>query len=151
MNAVKLLGVVAVLVAVYFAFFASSAPREIDFRGQTLGPRERVENNSIRDFDIYSYRDRTNHNLLLLLMVKDESATAQELLEFYVSNFKAQGFEFRQRDNRYFGTKGDEVIFMTRAPQIDSAIAYIQKAPDPFPRGFRGAADVFADLESFAF
>jgi len=150
MNAVKFLIPVAVLVAFYFAFLASDMPSEIDFQGQTLGPRERVENNSIKPFDIYSYSDRTRHNVLLFVMATHEAPTSQELLEFYIGGFKAQGFSFKHKDGRYLGTKADEVIYMTRAPRIDSAIAFIQKS-DEAPNSLRGASDIFSDLESHSF
>ncbi len=151
MNGAKFLIAAGVVTMIYFAFFAKGLPREVEFRGQSLGPRQEVTNNSIKNFDIYQYRDRTNHHVLLFVMAKDESASAQQLLEFYIANFKAQGYRFRKKDERYLGTKGDEVIYMTRAPQIDSAIAYIVKAPDPFPDGFRDAGSVFTELESWAF
>ena len=151
MNAAKFLIAVVLLGAIYFVFFASDLPKEIEYRGQTLGPRERVENNSNREFDIYSYSDRNNHHVLLFVMAKDESATSQQLLDFYIANFKAQGFNFRKKDGRHFGVKGDEVIYMTRATRIDSAIAYIAKADDTLPKSLRAADDLFSELERFAF
>ena len=151
MNAAKFLIAVVVLGAIYFAFFASDLPKEIEYRGQTLGPRERVENNSTRNFDIYSFSDCTNHHILLFVMARDDSATSQQLLDFYVANFKAQGFTFRKKDGRHFGVKGDEKIYMTRAPQIDSAIAYIAKADDTLPKSLRGADELFLELERFSF
>ncbi len=151
MNAAKFLIAVVLLGAIYFVFFASDLPKEIEYRGQTLGPRERVENNSNREFDIFSYSDRTNHHVLLFVMAKDESATSQQLLDFYIANFKGQGFNFRKKDGRHFGVKGDEVIYMTRATQIDSAIAYIAKADDTLPKSLRAADDLFSELERFEF
>ena len=151
MNSARILTAIALLVAVYFIFFANSLPREIEFQGHTLGPREKIENNTNRNFDIYSYRDRTNHHVMLFVMAKDESATAQQLLEFYISNFEAQGFNFRNQDNRFLGTKGDEVIYMTKAPKIDSAIAYIEKGPDSVPSSLSGTSSVFSDLENYSF
>ena len=151
MNTARILTGIALLVAVYFFFFASNMPREIEYRGQTLGPREQIENNSSRNFDIYSYSDRTNHHVMLFVMAKDETATSQQLLEFYISNFEAQGFNFRSQDNRFLGIKGDEVIYMTKAPKIDSAIAYLEKGPDPFPSSLSGASSVFSDLENYSF
>ena len=149
MNAAKILIPIALLAAVYFVFLASDMPGEIVFQGQTLGPRERVENNSLKEFDIYSYSDRARNNVLLFVMSTEDSPTAEELLEFYISGFKAQGFSFRNEDDRYLGSKGDEVIYMTRAPRIDSAIAYIQKSDDA-PTSLRGASAIFSELESFS-
>ncbi len=151
MSSAKYLIAIVLLIAAYFVFFANDLPSEIEYRGQTPGPRERVKNNSSRNFDIFSYRDKTNHHVLLFVMAKDESATAQQLLDFYVSNFKEQGFAFKEKDGRHLGTKGDEVIYMTRATQIDSAVAYIEKAPGRMPAGFRDASEIFSDLERFSF
>ena len=151
MSPAKYLIAIVLLAALYFVFFATELPDEIEYRGQTLGPREKVANNSTRNFDIYSYRDKTNHHVLLFVMVKDDSATAQQLLEFYVGNFERQGFDFRADDGRYLGTKDDEVIYMTKAMQIDSAVAYVEKAPSRMPTGFRDASDIFSDLERFSF
>ena len=150
MTAVRILVVIGALVAVYVVLFSNDLPNEIEFRGQVLGPREEVENNSVKNFDIYSYRDQTNHHVMLFVMAKDESATSQELLEFYVEVFTAQGAKFRTEDGRYLGTRDDEVIYMTRAPQIDSALAYIEKSPDA-PRRFGEANDIFTNLENYSF
>ena len=79
-----------------------------------------------------------------------DSPSAQELLEFYLKNFGAQGFRFTYKEGRYLGTKGDEVIYMTRAPRIDSAIAYIEKSQEA-PTSLRGASDIFSDLENYSF
>ena len=150
MKIVRFLIPVALLATGYFIYFASDMPREIEFRGQTLGPRERIENNSLKEFDIYSYSDRSRNHVLLFVMATTDSPTSQELLDFYVSNFRGQGFSFRNSDARYLGTKGDEVIYMARAPGIDSAIAYIQKSTEA-PTSIRGASDIFSDLENFSF
>lgn len=151
MNAAKFLVAVALLAAVYFVFLASDMPGEIEFQGQMLGSRERVENNSIKEFDIYSYSDKSRNHLLLFVMSStDESPSSRELLEHYVQSFKAQGYNFRKKDGRYLGTKGDEVIYMTRAPAIDSAIAYIQRSSKA-PTSLRGASGIFSDLEKYSF
>ncbi len=45
---------------------------------------------------------------------------------------------------------GEEVIYMTRAPSSDSAIAYIEKSENA-PTSLRGASDIFSELESYSF
>ena len=151
MNAAKLVVPVLLLVAAYFIFFASDLPGDIEFQGHTLGPRERVENNSLKEFEIYSYSDRSrNHVLLIVMSSADDSPSRGELLAFYIQNFKAQGFKFKQDDERHLGIKGDEVIYMTVAPRIDSAVAYIEKSEEA-ATSLRGASDIFSDLETLAF
>lgn len=151
MNAAKFLVMVALLAAVYFLFIASDLPAEIEFQGQTLGPREQVENNSAREFDIYSYSDRSRDHLLLFVMsTTDESPPPRELLEHYFQSFKAQGYSFQSDDERYLGSKGEEVIYMTLAPRIDSAVVYAVKSAEA-PDTLRDASDIFADLRGFAF
>ncbi len=149
MNIAKFLIPAALLAAIYFVFLASDMPGEVEFQGQTLGPRERIENNSAKEFEIYSYSDKTRHHVLLFVMATADSPTSQELLDFYLNNFKGQGFSFRNNDGRYLGTKGDEVIYMTRAPKIDSAIAYIRKTTEG-PTSLREASDLFSDLENYS-
>ena len=151
MNSVKYLLGAALLSAAYFILFASDLPGEIQFRGQELGPRESVENNSLKNFDIYSYRDKANNHVLLYVMAVDDTATAQDLLDVYAIIFEAQGFKIRNKDNRHLGRRGDEVLYLTKASQIDSAVAYIEKAPDAFPSGLRDAEAVFSSLENFSF
>jgi hypothetical protein len=151
MKIAKLLVPIILLAAVYFIFFSTNLPSEIRFQGHTLGPREKVKNDSAREFDIYSYRDRSNHHVLLFVMATDGDTTSQQLLDFYASVFEAQGFAFRKKDARHLGRKGDEVIYLTRAPMIDSAVAYIEKAPASYPAGFRSAGKVFEALEGFSF
>ena len=151
MSVAKFVIPVVLLAAVYFILFASDMPGEIEYRGQTLGPREQIENNSVKEFDIYSYSDKTRHHVMLFVMATTaDSPSPQELLEFYVKNFGLQGFRFMHKEGRYLGTKGDEVIYMTRAPRIDSAIAYIEKSEEA-PTSLRGASDIFSDLEDYAF
>ena len=151
MNAAKLLIPVALILAAYFIFFASDMPGEIEFQGHVLDNKERVENNSLKEFDIYSYSDTSRNHLLLLVMSSTgESPSPQELLDFYIQGFEAQGFKFRSDDNRYLGTKGDEVIYMTLATRIDSAVAYIEKTAEA-PNSVRGASDVFTELEGLSF
>ncbi len=151
MNAAKLVIPVLLLVAAYFIFFGSDLPQDIEFQGHELGPRERVENNSLKEFDIFSYSDESRDRLLLLVMSSsNESPPATELLTFYVQNFRAQGFSFQTDDERHLGRKGDEMIYMTLAPRIDSAVAYIEKSATA-PTSFRGASDVFAELEGLSF
>lgn len=151
MSNVKIAIVIAVLAVGYLVFFSSDLPREIEYRGHTLGPRESVENNSLKNFDIYQYRDATNHHFLLLVMAKDDSATSQQLLEFYAASFEAQGFVFKSEGNRRLGRKGDEVMYLTRAGKIDSAVAYVEKAPSKMPGSIQDAGEVFAYLEGLSF
>lgn len=150
MNAARYLIPIALIAAAYFLFFASNLPGEIEFRGHTLGPRTPVENNSTREFDIYSYSDGSRNHMLLFVMSTAASPTSQELLEFYIANFKAQGYSFRSDEDRHLGTKGEEVIYMTRAPGIDSAVAYIQKSADA-PTSLREASDIFSELKRYSF
>ena len=151
MNATRILVVAVVLAAVYFVFFASDMPKEIEFHGVTLGPRESVDNNSTRDFDIYSYRSGTNNQLLLCLVSGADSVTADEMLEHYSGVFEAQGFRMQQRDGRYFGSREDEAAYLTPASRDHSAVAYVEKGPSPFPRGFNDAADTLSALERIVF
>lgn len=83
--------VAIIAVAAYFIIFANSLPRDIEYRANTLGPRQEVENNSSKNFEIVSYKDKTNYHVLLFLMREDQLVTTQELLDFYVGNFEAQG------------------------------------------------------------
>ena len=150
MAAAKFLIPVALIIGAYFIFFASDMPGEIEFQGHVLDNKERVENNSLKEFDIYSYSDESRDRLVLIVMSSTvESPRPKELLSFYVQNFKAQGFSFRTDDERHLGTKGDEVIYLTLARRIDSAVAYIAKSADA-PTSLRGADDIFSDLEALA-
>jgi hypothetical protein len=151
MNIIKPALIVIIAVAVYFIFFANSLPSEIEYRGNTLGPRQAVENNSIKDFEIVSYKDETNYHSLLFLMPEDQSVTTQELLDFYVGNFKAQGFKFTKDGTMHLGLKGDEVIYMTIAANMNATIAYIEKGPNPLPRKPSDASDIFSSLVNFSF
>ncbi len=151
MNAVKILLGAVLIATIYFAFFASDLPGEIQFRGQDLGPKESVENDTLKNFDIYSYRDKSNHHLLLFVMAVDDTATAQQLLDVYARTFEAQGFKIMNQDNRHLGRRGDEVLYLAKATPIDSAVAYIEKAPATFPSGLQDADAVFSSLEGFSF
>ncbi len=151
MNAAKLLIPVVLLAAVYFIFVAGDVPAEIEFQGHTLGPMERVENNSTREFDIYSYSDRSRNHLLLIVMSSTgESPPPRELLEHYLASFKAQGYSFQIDGDQYLGAKGDEVLYLTLAPQIDSAIAFAVKSAEA-PDTLDDARGIFTDLRAFSF
>ena len=84
-------------------------------------------------------------------MAVDDTATTQDLLDVYAVTFKAQGFKITSKDNRHLGRREDELLYLTKATQIDSAVAYIEKAPDAFPSDLRDAEAVFSSLENFAF
>ena len=151
MTNLKIAVIIALLAIGYLVLFSSDLPREIEFQGHTLGPREAVDNNSTRNFDIYQYRDATNHRVLLVVMAKDETATRQQLLEFYAANFEAQGAVFEKSGHRFLGRKDDEVIYLTQARTIDSAVAFIEKAPASFPASVEGASATFVALEGLSF
>lgn len=151
MSLAKPVLVVIVVVAAYFIFFANSLPKHIEYRGNTLGPRQDVENNSIKSFDIVSYNDKSNYHILLFLMPEDESVTTQELVDFYVVNFEAQGYKFKKDGNKHLGRKEDDVIYMTIAAKMNAAIAYIEKDSKPVPRNPGDANDIFSSLVDFSF
>ena len=142
-----LIAVIALLV--YFVVFYDRMPKELVYRGNTLGPRQSVENNSNRDFEIVTYKDRSNYHQLVFLIPEDDSVTTQDLLDFYSANFKAQGFAFKNDGARRLGLKGDEVIYFTIARKMNAAIAYIEKGPAPLPESPGDATDVFASLAGF--
>jgi len=151
MNAVKVLIPIALLVVAYFIFFANDLPADVQFQGRVLDNRERVDNDSLKEFDIYSYSDDSrNHLLLVVMSPSDGSPSPKELLAFYVQNFQAQGFKFKTSDDRHLGTKGDEAIYMTLAPRIEAAVAYIEKSTQG-PKSLRGASNVFGELEGLSF
>jgi len=150
MSPAKPVVIAIICVAAYFIIFSNSMPRDIEYRGNTLGPRQEVENNSNKEFEIISYKDESNYHVLLFLLPEDQSVTTQELLEFYVGNFKAQGFKFRSDGNMHLGLKGDEVIYMTIAAKMNAAIAYIEKDPEPRPRKPSDANDIFSSLAGFS-
>jgi hypothetical protein len=151
MNLARSASIVLIVAAAYFIMFANSLPRDIEYRGNTLGPRQEVENNSSKNFEIVSFRDKTNYHVLLFLMPEDQSVTTQELLEFYVGNFEAQGYKFRNDGSMHLGLKDDEVIYMTIAAKMNAAIAYIEKDPKPLPRKPSDANDIFSSLVDFSF
>ena len=140
-----------VFLTMYFIVFDNNPPKEIEFQGHTLGPREETENNSIKDFRIFNYKDRSGNHMLLLLMLEDDSATLNELLAVYVSIFKAQGYEFRTDGVRHLGLKGDEAIYLTTVANLDSVIGYIEKNPDRRPTKPDDAESLYSALERFSF
>ena len=142
---------IIIFLAMYFIVFDNKPPKEIAFQGHTLGPREETEYNSIKDFRIFSYKDVSGNHMLLLLMLEDDSATVKELLAVYVGIFKAQGFKFRTDGDRHLGLKGDEVIYLTIAANLDSVIGYLEKDPDRRPAKPDDAESLYSALEIFSF
>ena len=148
--AIPVLIIIAFL-TMYFIFFANSPPSEISFQGHILGPREETENNSNKDFRIFSYKDRSANHMLLLLMPEDDSVTADELIAFYAGNFETQGFSFSIDGTRQLGLRDDEAIYLTTAANLGSAIAYIEKGGESAPRKPDDADSLFLALERFSF
>ena len=148
--AIPVLLIIAILAA-YFIFFAGNPPSEFVFQGHTLGSREETENNSNKDFRIFSYKDSSANHMLLLLMPEDDSVTADELIAFYAGNFKAQGFRFSTDGTRQLGLRDDEAIYLTIAANLESAIAYIEKDAKPAPSKPDDADSLFLALERFTF
>jgi hypothetical protein len=145
-NFAKLALLIVAAIVAYFLFFADSFPSEIEYRGNTLGIKQEVENNSAKKFKILTYSDKTNYHILLILIPEEESVTTQELLEFYVRRFEGQGYKYRKDGNMHLGLKGDEVIYMTIAAKMNAAVAYIEKAPESLPGKPSDANDVFSSL-----
>ena len=150
MSLAKLVLVLTACVAVYFLFVANDLPDKMEFQGHTLGPRTKVENNSLRDFEIYSYADWNNQHVLFFLLPDTQSVSSQELMEFYGASFKAQGFRFRKQDNRHLGLKSDEAIYMTLAPAMNAVVVYAEKDPSPAPKKPSDAKEVFASLAALS-
>ena len=142
---------IIIFLTMYFIVFDSKPPKEVTFQGHTLGPREETENNSIKDFRIFSYKDGSGNHMLLLLMLEDDSATLKELISVYVGVFEAQGFKFSIDGVRQLGLKGDEVIYLTIAANLDSVIGYLEKNPDRRPAKPGDAESLYSALERFSF
>jgi hypothetical protein len=144
--------VVAVIVAVlYVIFFKDPYPSTVEFNGYTLGSKEDNNDTVDKEFDIFSYRDNTNHHVLIFGVRNNSTFTVDDLTKQYVSNFQRQGYKFKEEGTRHLGIKGDEVIYITEAKNMEAIVMYVEKGGSPMPTSPSDGSSVFTDLEYFIF
>lgn len=139
-----LLGVVA-----YFAFVSDSYPSSIEFRGYSLGSKENNNDTVDKEFDIFSYRDSSNHHILMFGIRNNSRFTLEDLTKQYLANFQRQGFKFIDDGSRQLGVKGDEAIYITESKNMEAIVIYVEKGASPMPKEPDDGASVFSDLEYF--
>jgi len=138
-------------VVVYFVFLKDSYPSVIEFQGYTLGSKEDNNNTVDKNLDIFSYRDKTNHHVMIFAIMNDSEFTPTDLSNQYLARFQYQGFKFQQDGARHLGVKTDEVIYITEAKNIDGIIIYVEKGGLPMPRRPGDGETIFSALERFSF
>jgi len=138
-------------VVAYFVVFKDSYPSKVEFRGHTLGSKEDNNNTVDKNLDIFSYRDKSNHHVLVFAIRNNSEFTLTDLSEQYLGRFQHQGYKFKRNGARHLGVKADEAIYMTEAKNIEGIIMYIEKGSSPIPRAPNDGANIFSDLENFSF
>ena len=150
MNKLLLIAGLAVAAAIYFVFIGDPYPSRIVFQDIEFDSKDDINDTVDQKYDIISYRDKSNHHVLVFGIRNDSIRTLEELTKLYLLNFKNQGFRFEGQGLRHFGAKGDEAIYMTRMAAIDGVVIYIRKgATRDDEQGVR--ASVFGNLESITF
>ena len=135
----------------YFMFFYDSYPSNFDFRENTFGVKEDQNNTLDKEFEIFSYKDKSNHHVLIFAIRNRSELTLDDLTKQYLGRFQYQGFKFKSDAARHVGVKGDEVIYMTILKNIEGVIIYIEKGGVSKPNNQSDVSVVFIDLENFTF
>jgi len=144
-----LIGIFAVVA--YYVFLMDSYPSSVEFQGYTLGSKQDNNDTTEKKLDIFSYRDKTNHHLLLFAMKNDTEFTVSDLLDLYLKNFKSQGVKFKKSGGRYLGVKADEAIYITESKSFKGVIVYVEKGGLPMPNKPSDGANIYIDMEYFTF
>ncbi|VAW70780.1 hypothetical protein MNBD_GAMMA09-1175 [hydrothermal vent metagenome] len=139
------------IIGAYFVFFNGSYPGTVEFQNHSLSSKQDNNDTIDKDIDIFSYRDKSNHHILIFAVKNDSKASLTDLSGLYLGNFKRQGFTFQKYGKRHLGLKSDEAIYMTETQSFEGIIIYIEKGGSPMPQKVTDGADVFNDLESFSF
>lgn len=139
-----------VLGAVYFLFLKDPYPKIVEFNGYTLSSRQDNNNTLKKNIDIFSYRDKSNHHVLLF-GIADGDVTVSEISSHYVARFESQGVKFKRNNGRILGVKSDEVVYITEAKAINALIVYMEKGASPIPDKPNDAAILFNKLENYTF
>jgi len=144
--------IIAVIVAVvYVVFFKDPYPSTVEFNGHTLGSKEDNNDTVDKKFDIFSYRDSSNHHILMFGIRNNSTNTLDSLKELYIANFQRQGFKFKEDGERQLGIKKDEAIYVTEAKNMEAIVMYVEKGGSSIPTSPSDGSSVFTDLEYFIF
>lgn len=140
-----------VIAAIYFLFLADPYPKKIEFQEVLLEFREDINNTLDKEFDIFNYRNISNHHIMIFGIRNNSVRTLKDFSNLYVTNFKRQGFNFNSGGSNHLGTKGDEAIYMTELKNIEGVVIYLKKSVNPKHRSTSDAESVFAELQYISF
>ena len=144
-------GIILALAAVgYFVFIYDPYPSTVFFQGIELGNKTDQNNSLHDDIDIFTYRDKTNHHILMLALPKNSpTVTIDGLTELYLGRLESQGIKFKQMGRRYTGRRDNTFLYMARANLIDAVIIYTEAKTANAPASDKEA--IFTELENFSF
>ena len=151
MNKLVIIIVGIIGAALFFLFNADPYPDEVYFQGVTLSSKQDINNTVDKEYDILSYRDDTNHHVLIFGIRNNSIRTLEEFTQLYLSNFERQGYVFEGDGVRNLGVKKDEVIHITQADAIQGVIIYIKKEDKPVNVSLNDQAAIFDLMEGFSF
>jgi len=144
--------IVAVIAAVlYVVFIKDPYPSTVEFNGYTLGSKEDNNDTVDKEFDIFSYRDSSNHHILMFAIRNNSTRTLDSLKELYIANFQRQGFKFKEDGERQLGLKGDEAIYVTETKNMEAIVMYVEKGSSSIPTSPSDGSSIYTDLEYFIF
>ncbi|WP_075186662.1 hypothetical protein [Teredinibacter haidensis] len=148
---VKYILIAVVLVAGYFLFIKDSYPSDIYFQGIELSSKQDNNDSLNKEIDIFSYRDSSNHHVLLLALVNDSATvTVEGITSQYLARFESQGLKFKKEGSRHLGLMSDTVMYIATAKNMNALIAYTVKGGGSSPRSVGEASAIFSDLENFS-
>lgn len=132
-----------------FLVWHAPHPDTIEFMGHTLSSPQNNNNSKEDDLDILSYRDPSNHRILLLAERNGSKVSIEHLLQQYVGRFRFQGFEFTEQDNRWIGQRKNERLYATPSVAFDGIVIYVEKNAERNARLHQNA--VFQNAEQLTF
>jgi len=138
------------IVACYLVFIKGPYPSDIHFQGVLLGSKQGNNDSLNKEIDMFSYRDSTNHHVLLFAILNGSSiVTLPVITNQYIDRFRSQGFKIQQDESRYKRVQSDTVMYITLAKKLNAFIAYTTKGGG-IPRSINDASEIlFRIRESF--
>lgn len=155
---IKVVLLVAALLAVYFLFVYDELPSKLVFQGQTFDKEDKeVFERANGKFAIYKYHNKLSNNFLVFVVSENKAVVpVDDINQYYIKRIEEQGFKLALNEQgRYLGYRHDAEgdmgqVYMTYATTLDGIIVYIRNTEQNVAKK-RDVERLFVELESFTF
>ncbi len=146
----KAVGIIIVLILVYFFFIKADLPQYIEFQSEQFCPSKfQAANDSRSIMYRYNSESNTNSDYIMLLKPDSDAGEASDFLKLFSDHFATQGFSFKKRGDQLLGVRDDGIVYMTTLPNQNLVIILVVES-DGKPRTISGEHDIFNSLSKMS-